>query len=78
MTKTQIINTIYDILQSGKIVEIDGKNMNGTICKQQQYLYWEHFGSSAEKCNKKNLIWIINTIFECKNKKPTYKIVEHI
>lgn len=82
--KKQVINTIYTQLKAGKIVAVEGNHMSGTIWAGESVrnnaplLFWQHFGSSAEKMNKKNLLFIINTIFECKNKIPVYKIVSGI
>ena len=30
----------------------------------KQHIYWEHYGSSANKCTLKDLEWIITAIFQ--------------
>lgn len=62
------LHTIMDALKSGKIY---GKTEHGhmgdyfqwKLCKIDKFIYWRHFGQSANRCTLKDLEWIIRVIF---------------
>jgi hypothetical protein len=74
--KAKKIRDIMKVLNDGKTVKID----NGTLWKGhcrvsgRQLIYWQHYGQSANRCNIKELTWIINTIFEKKRKDFSYVV----
>ena len=80
LNKKETIKTIMSLLDSGKTVYIkDGDlNMRGELWETYAYnsnrkiIKWQHFGSSANRRTIKELTWVINTIFKCKNKDIVY------
>lgn len=61
---------IYDKLRAGEIFgKISEHNQGGTyfwdvLSADNEYIYWRHYGSSANKLSLQNLNWILTTIFE--------------
>lgn len=61
---------IYDKLRAGEIFgKIDEHNQGGTyfwdvLRADNEYIYWTHAGSSANKLSFQNLKWILTTIFK--------------
>lgn len=63
------LHTIMNNLKAGKVY---GKTCEGRIepyfwfvmCKDGNFIHWVHFGRSANRCNLKELKWIINVIFD--------------
>lgn len=56
----------------GKTISLKGKTSTGKLRADARYIYWQHFGQSANKNTLVDLTWIINVIFELKGKKITY------
>ena len=66
------IDIIYNNLKDGKIyatyldnVRFHGYWYNLTYDHVKNLFLWRNFGSSANKATKKDLAWIIETIFKC-------------
>lgn len=74
--KQRKIREVMQALNDGKTVKID----NGALWKGrchvsgEKLIYWRHYGQSANKCNLKELTWIINTIFEKKRKDFSFSV----
>lgn len=81
--KKEKVKQVYTLLQQNKTIILHGYcNYNGISMPHDSKLYltrcnnigWESFGSSAIKNNLKDLTWLINTIFKCKNKDFSFEI----
>ena len=61
---------IYDKLRAGEIFgKIEKHNQGGTyfwdvLSANNEYIYWTHYGSSANKVSLQNLKWILTEIFK--------------
>lgn len=61
---------IYQKILDGEIFgKIDQHNQGGTyfwdvLSANRQYIYWKHYGSSANKTSLQNLKWILTEIFK--------------
>lgn len=63
------LHMIMDALKSGKTY---GKTEHGRmgdyfwwqLYKSGEFIYWRHFGQSANRCTLKDLAWIIENIFD--------------
>lgn len=78
MSYTKELNTIYSALKAGKRFGNFYAPSNpalteplfwevlsmGTGRNGQNYIYWRHAGSSANKATKSDLYWIVHTIFK--------------
>lgn len=42
----------------------------------KSYIYWQHYGSSANTISLANFIWIAQTIFDCKTANEFVKFFE--
>ena len=77
LNKKEAIKNIMRLLDEGKTVYINGGSLWETIDYKanRKIIKWQNYGQSANKRNLKELTWLVNTIFECKNKKIvfTYK-----
>lgn len=74
LNKKETIRNIMALLDSGKTVCINGGELwlgRGRV-NNKIYIFWQHFGSSANRRNLQELTWIINTIFRCKYKNIVY------
>lgn len=64
------IKFIYDKLIAGeKFGKIDKHRLGGTyfwdvLSADKYYIYWRHYGSSANKLSLQNLKWILTEIFK--------------
>ena len=79
MTKAERLQQAYKDLQSGKIIEFipdEGKRMLPHGCKcwigessnpncKYKLIFWEHFGSSANRMSLSDLRWIAKVIGHC-------------
>ena len=74
LNKKETIKTIMALLDKGKTVYINGGSMweSFDIRANRKIIKWQNYGSSANRRNLKELTWIINTIFRCKNKNIVY------
>ena len=72
--KQKKIREVMEALKENKTVKIDNGSLWLGRCHVtgRQLIYWQHFGQSANRCNIKELTWIINTIFDKKRKDFTY------
>ena len=63
-------------LKENKTVKIDSGSLWLGRCRStgRQLIFWQHFGQSANRCNIKELTWIINTIFDKKRKDFNYSV----
>lgn len=63
------LDIVYNNLKEGKIYGCFEKRYTEYFSENLSYdnrtksWIWEHYGRSAEKATKKNLLWIINDIF---------------
>lgn len=74
LNKKEAIKNIMALLDSGKTVYINGGYlwiMYDTRAGHK-IIKWRNFGESAIKRTVKDLIWLLNTIFDCKYKKLVY------
>ena len=69
--KNELLHKIMHELRNMKTVKVLGRNGYGTIKigfgNGGWFLFWNHFGSSAQRITLKNLKWILDVIFESKN-----------
>lgn len=72
LNKKEAIKNIMALLDNGKIVYINGGCLWETIEYNRKIIKWQNYGQSANRRNLKELTWLVNTIFECKNKKVVY------
>ena len=73
MNNTEALNIIYKHLKLGRRfgkwihnVEYPYFNVNLSMSPDEKYWRWQNYGSSADKATKKELKWIIETIFKMK------------
>lgn len=80
--ENEAINHIMSAIKSGKVYGRKVENVRypyfdwclwygqstreGACDYGRHYIFWSHYGSSAETPNKKKLNWLIRTIFEMK------------
>jgi hypothetical protein len=89
MTKTERLKQAYADLKSGKIIEFitdEDKRHTKDGCKcwiresannpNKHYIYWQHFGNSANDMSLQSLRWIAKTIAKCSTYE--YKIVNSV
>lgn len=74
LNKKETIKNIMQLLDNGYTVYINGGSMWLSRCLKtnRKIIKWQNYGSSANRRNLKELTWIINTIFRCKNKDIVY------
>ena len=74
LNKKETIKSIMALLDNGKTIYINGGSLWGSydMRANRKIIKWQNYGSSANRRNLKELTWIINTIFECKNKNIVY------
>lgn len=74
--KQKKIREVMEALKENKTVKIDGGSLWLGRCHVtgHKLIYWQHFGQSANRCNIKELTWIINTIFDKKRKDFNYSV----
>lgn len=74
-SESMILHTIMDDLKNGYSFGRDMENVTYPYFHAQLYIYqnngrkwigWTHYGSSANSCTLKDLLWIITVIFDCK------------
>lgn len=63
------LKEIYNNINSGKKYGYVMENVKypffyTVLSANEQYIYWQHFGSSANKNTIGNLAWILENIFE--------------
>ena len=74
LNKKEAVKNIMALLDSGKTVYING----GYLWIMYDYraghkiIKWRNFGESAIRRTLKDLIWLLNTIFDCKYRKVVY------
>lgn len=80
MNKTDRLKQAYLELKSGKIIEFipDNGINDGVKCwiqekSKRKYIFWEHYGVSANPMNLDNLRWIAKAIGGCST--YNYKII---
>lgn len=73
MNNTEAFNMIYKHLKVGHKfgkwihnVRYPYFNVNLVMSPDKKYWQWHHFGSSSNRANKKELKWVIKTIFKMK------------
>lgn len=54
------LKEIFYLLQEGNIVQVNKGNL--WVSRDYKYIYWRHFGQSANRNNQKELAWILKTI----------------
>lgn len=81
MKKSEKIKEVMSYLDRAYTVRIDnGKlwkkfsNCNLEDFHHREYIFYTHFGQSAIRRNLKELTWVINTIFEKKNKDFSFTV----
>ena len=76
MNKQEKIKEVKHLINIGNIVKIN----NGTLwlSDDNKYIMFRNYGQSAVRNNIKDLTWLINIIFETKNKDFNYNIVKSI
>ena len=72
LNKKETIKNIMKLLDSEKTVYINGGKLWEIQERGKNYIKWCNFGSSANRRTLEELTWVINTIFECKNKTIIY------
>jgi hypothetical protein len=74
--KQKKIREVMEALKENKTVKIDNGSLWSGRCpvSGHKLIYWQHFGQSANRCNIKELTWIINTIFDKKRKDFNYSV----
>lgn len=74
LNKKEAIKNIMALLDNGKTVYINCGCMWLSRCMKtnRKIIKWQHYGQSANRRNMKELTWLLNNIFECKNKKIVY------
>lgn len=74
--KQKKIREVMEALKENKTVKIDSGSLWLGRCHVtgRQLIFWQHFGQSANRCNIKELTWIINTIFDKKRKDFNYSV----
>jgi len=74
LNKKEAVKNIMALLDSGKTVYINGGYLWIMYDKRAGYnvIKWRNFGESAIKRTIKDLIWLLNVIFDCKYKKVVY------
>lgn len=77
------LKEIYGNINSGKKYGHVMKNVKypffaTVLTANEQYIFWQHFGSSANKNTIENLAWILESIFELSPEKfiEKYECVE--
>lgn len=85
MTKTEKLQSAYNELQNGKIVEFTSEKgkyynvrcwINKSETNNRNYIFWRCFGQSANRMTLNDLRWIAKTIGKCFD--YDYKIVTSI
>ena len=74
LNKKETIKNIMALLDNGKTIYVNNGELwlgRGRL-NNKKYIFWQHFGSSANRRNLQELTWIINTIFQCKYKNIVY------
>lgn len=73
MNNTEALNIIYKHLKLGRRfgkwipnVRYPYFNVNLVMSPDEKYWRWQNYGSSANRANKKELKWVIETIFKMK------------
>lgn len=74
--KEKKIREVMEALKEGKSVKIDNGLLWSGRCRVsgRQLIFWEHSGQSANRCNIKELTWIINIIFDKKRKDFNFSV----
>lgn len=90
MSKTEKLKQAYEEMKQGKIIEFipdPGKAKLKTGCRcwiaksrqegnRKKYIFWQYFGSSANRMSLSELRWIAKTIAECTT--YNYKVVSSV
>lgn len=68
MKYSKALNEIYENINAGNSYGKDFLNVrypffDTALSANKQYIYWRHYGSSANKNTRKELYWIITVIF---------------
>lgn len=73
MNNTEALNIIYKHLKAGHKfgkwidnVRYPYFEVNLVMSPDEKYWRWQNYGSSANRANKKELKWVIETIFKMK------------
>ena len=75
MDKAKKIREVMQFLDMGKTVKIDtGILWESRSIRGYKIINWRHYGQSANRRNVKELTFIINHIFDKKNKDFTYSL----
>ena len=69
----QSIRDIKTLLNKGYIVKVKG---GGCLWLNNKYIFWRHYGQSANKNTLKDLRWILKVIFEIDLNNIKYEIVD--
>ena len=80
MSKLKQLKEIKDLVNAGFIVRVfkqDKSNITLWV-NDKRYIMWQSYGQSAIKNNFKDLLWLINDLFEAKGKSILYKTVPSI
>ncbi len=74
--KEKKIREVMKALNDGKTIRIDNEALWKGRChvSGKKLIFWQHYGQSANRCNMKELTWIINTIFEKKRKDFSWSV----
>lgn len=74
LNKKEAIKNIMRLLDEGKTVYINGGSMCLSRCikTNRKIIKWQNYGQSANRRTIQELTWLVNTIFNCKNKKIVY------
>ena len=80
MSKAQQLKEIKNLVNAGFIVRVFKQdNSNITLwVNDSKYIMWRHYGQSAIKNTCKDLMWLINDLFEAKGKSILYKTVPSV
>ena len=77
------LKEIYENINSGKkygyvMEKVKYPFFDTVLSANEQYIYWQHFGSSANKNTIESLAWILKNIFKLSPEKfiKEYKCVE--
>lgn len=88
MTRTEKLKAAYSELKKGKIIQFipdTGNKESGCKCYisgssnpncKRKYIFWNYFGSSANRMSLNELRWIVKEIGKCTSYE--YKIVNSI
>ena len=61
------IEKAFFLLNNGYILHVNGEDASGEIWKKDGFFLWKCSGQSANKATKKELQWILDTIFKSRS-----------